>query len=166
MSRLLVKCYGECEEKKPKAEMQVFGGKNHCPECYSKKVKQKESRTELYHYIQQTYNLTFPTGLMLRQIKKFNEENGYSYRNIMFTLIYVFEIKRCYSPQTHFGVAFVPYFYEEMLDYYRDLAEKRKNTIYKTADVVNVVIKAPTGNTKYKGNKLINMETLIDGGKE
>ena len=164
MTERLVKCYGTCDLKHYKSEMKQIGGKNFCEKCYMFSVKERNDREDLYHYIQETFNLTFPTGLMLRQIKTFKEERGYSYKNIRFTLVYVLSVRRIYKAEIKFGIAFVPHFYDEMITYYKELAKKRADTVVKEQVVQVVKMEKPKENTVYVEKKIINMDDLLDGG--
>lgn len=169
MSRLL-KCYGFCGKKYPKEELIKLNlkkdstnpGLNHCKDCYSKKVIEHEERGKLYQFIQETYNLTFPTGLMLRQIKSFVEERGYSYKNIRFTLHYVFYIKKTYQPVVKFGVSMVPYFHDEMVQYYKTQKERRENFKAVESETIRVTLTPFENNDSYKHKKMIKMEELIN----
>lgn len=158
---LAVKCYGECGEKFEKSEMLQISGKNYCEPCYSKKTKDTKDREELYQYLQKTYNLSFPTGLMLRQIKTLKEERGYTYKNIRFTLDYIFNIRKAYSPDLKFGIAMVPHFYDEMIGYYKNLSEKRASTVIRKIETKVVVLEKPPENDGYSFNKFIDMTKLL-----
>lgn len=164
MTERLVKCYGDCNKKHAKSTMQQIGGKNHCLNCFNFKTKERKDREDLYHYIQDEYNLSFPTGLMLRQIKMFREERGYTYKNIRFTLEYVFHVRRVYTPQVKFGIAFVPHFYDEMITYYKELSKKRLETKVAEVKTKIITLDKPKYNTTYASNKIINMEDLLNGG--
>lgn len=169
MTRLL-KCYGYCNNKYPKEELKKLNlnknssnpGKNYCKSCYEKKLKEHNDRNELYQFIQKSYNLDFPTGLMLRQIKQFYEERGYTYKNMRFTLDYVFNIKKTYKPVIKFGLAMIPYFHDEMINYYKELKSKRENLEIKQVKTIHVKRKPFETNESYKFNKLINMEELLN----
>lgn len=144
--------------------MKQIGGKNYCEKCYMFSIKERQDREDLYHYIQETFNLSFPTGLMLRQIKMFKEERGYNYKNIRFTLVYVFSVRRIYAAEIKFGIAFVPHFYDEMITYYKELAKKRAETIVKEQVVKIVKLEKPEQNVVYVKKKIISMDNLLDGG--
>ena len=170
MSKRLYKCYGYCESKYPKEELLKFKanpnskteGVNVCRSCFDIKTKEVNDRNSLYKFIQETYNLTFPTGNMLRQIKTFKEERGYTYKNIWFTLDYVFNVKKVYKPQTKFGVAMVPYFHDEMIAYYKNLKERRENTEVKKIESKKITIKPFELNHEYRTKKIINMEEILN----
>ena len=169
MTGRLLKCYGYCNKKHPRSYLKKFkanpnssgDGVNYCLDCYDRKAKEIKDRQELYWYIQEEYNLTFPTGMMLRQIKKFVDEHHYTYKNIRFTLDYVFNIRKVYTPQIKFGLGFIPYFYDEMIEYYKELIEKRKNTTVKETTEKKITIKPFEPNTKYKEEKFIDMDSLL-----
>ena len=168
MARLL-KCYGYCGKKYPKEELTKLNlnknssspGLNYCSECYNRKVKETADREDLYKFIQDTYNLEFPTGQMLRQIKMLNQERGYTYKNIRFTLDYVFNIKKNYSPITKFGVSMVPYFHDEMIEYYKSLKERRQNLKLVNTEPKVIEIEPFKTNEDYKYKKLISTEDIL-----
>lgn len=167
MGKRLVKCYGYCDKQYPQDQVVKYSvtgkgkGVNYCKPCYHKKVKEVYARNELIHFIQEVYNLNYPTGNMLRQIKQFVEERGYTYRNIKFTLHYIFNIKKSAKPITKYGIALVPHYYDEMIAYYKDLAQKRANTEIKETKVKKVFIKPAIPQNKYRERKMINMEDLL-----
>lgn len=159
-SDILVKCYGYCGKKHPKSQMKKYAGKNHCPDCYQKKIKEAEDRNKLYKTISEIFGITFPTGLMLRQIKEYRNERGYSYKNIRFAVDYIYRKKKM-EPIVSKGIALVPYFYDEMIDYYKDLKEKRENTEFKKYETVKITLAPIPIDSSYREKKLINMEELL-----
>lgn len=164
------KCYGYCGKKYPIEQLKKFKanpeskseGSNHCKECFKQKEKDVNERKDLYNFLKELFNITFPTGLMLRQIKNFKEEHGYSYKNIKFAVDYIYNVKKVYSPTITFGIAGVPYFYDEMINYYKELNEKRASTVVKETKSRKIMIDPPTTNFDYKDKKLINMEALLN----
>lgn len=168
LSNRLYKCYGYCGKSYPESEMIVYSptgkgeGKRYCLSCYRRKIKEVADREKLYSYIKETYNIDFPTGYMLRQIKSFVRERGYTYKNIRLTLDYVFRIKKAAKPEVKYGIALVPYYYDEMLAYYKDRQEKRKHTVIKKPNIVHIKMKPFTQENTYRNKKLIDMERLLD----
>lgn len=166
----LLKCYGYCNEKHPKENLIKLNlnknssnpGQNYCKSCYEKKIKDHNDREDLYKYLQESFNLNFPTGLMLRQIKDFRNNRGYSYKNIRFTLNYVFNIKKTHKPVTKFGIAIVPYFHDEMIEYFKRLKEKRDNFVIGSNNVRKVTLPPFETNDSYRNTKFINMEALLE----
>ena len=86
MTRRLLKCYGDscvAENKKyPQDELYQYGGKNYCFKHYHQKLKDKQDRQRLYGLISKNFNIEYPTGLMLSQIKKFQDINHYTLEGI------------------------------------------------------------------------------------
>jgi len=155
------KCYGFCGEKYPKEELQLYKTHNHCKPCYERKVKETEDREELYRMVCQLFNLNFPTGLMLRQIKQFREERNYTYKNIYFTIDYIVRLQKV-KLQPQYGIALVPHYYDEMLRYYKNLQEKRANTVIQEKTKVKVYIEPTPLVNEYREKKFINMEDLLN----
>ena len=141
--------------------MKKFRNANHCPECYERKVKETEDRERLYKFLCEYFKLSFPSGLMLKQIKQFREERNYTYKNIQFTVDYIVRIKKL-NLQVQYGIALVPHYYDEMIRYYKDLKERREKTVIKEVETKTVIIKVPTFENKYRERKFINMEGLIN----
>lgn len=160
MAARLVKCYGTCEQKYLQTEMNKFKNVNHCPTCYAAKVKETEDREKLYGLIKEIFNLNFPSGLMLRQIKQYKDERNYSYKNIMFTIDYITHQKKI-KLQTQYGIALVPHYYDEMISYYKDLKRRRENTVIEKQEIRRIKIKAPKLVNEYREKKFINMEDLL-----
>jgi hypothetical protein len=160
MARLL-KCYGTCNKKYPKEEMQVFSGKNHCPSCYEDKKREDQERIKLNQTISKWFNISFPNGHMLKQIKNFRSEPyNYSYKNIRFTIDYCFSNKKV-KPEIKFGIAFVPHYHDEMIDYYKEFNRKRAQTVVQEEKIIRLKLKPFKLENKYKDKKFINMEELL-----
>jgi hypothetical protein len=156
-----LKCYGTCEKKYPEEQLEKFQNKNHCAACFSVKAKEVADREALYKSLQKTFNLTFPTGNMLRQIKLYKTERGYTYKNIMFTVNYMFFVKKVYKPDTKYGIAAVPHFYDEMIAYYKDLKKRREETVVEETKIITIKMKPMAIGNTYREKKFINMEELL-----
>ncbi|PEN61657.1 hypothetical protein [Bacillus wiedmannii] len=160
MSKRLLKCYGTCGEKYPQSELTKYKNANHCLPCYQAKVKEVEDREKLYELIKKTFNLNFPTGLMLKQVKQFREERQYTYKNIAFTIDYIVRIKKM-KLHMQYGIALVPHFYDEMIAYYKDLKRRREQMKDIKPRKVTVKMQPPVLENEYRKKKLINMEDLL-----
>lgn len=125
------KCYGkDCVEKGlkyPKEELIYKGSKGYCSKCYAEIIEEEKQRNLLYKYIEDIYNISFPTAFMLKQIKDFKERDGIDYKNQRFTLKYAKDILGL-DLQVKFGVAIIGYRYHEMLEYCKDIEEKKKQS--------------------------------------
>jgi hypothetical protein len=160
MAARLVKCYGTCGLKYPQEQMKKLSGANHCPSCYESKEKDIADREELYNFLKSYFNLNFPTGLMLRQIKQYREERSYTYKNIRFALDYMIRIKKI-DLNLQYGIALVPHYYDEMIAYYKDLKERREKTQVVKVKTITVQKKPRNLENTYRQKKLINMEELL-----
>ena len=157
----LVKCYGTCEEKHKQSVMQKISGANHCPSCYAVKKKEEADRQKLYQSIIHYFNINFPNGQMLKQIKQFrNEPYNYTYNNIMLTICYCMDVKNL-QRSMQYGIAFVPHYHEEMIEYYKNLNEKREQTQAIKMQTVKMKIRPFKFENTYRNQKLINMEDLL-----
>jgi hypothetical protein len=115
MSRL-VKC-PYCEEKLPKEEAYAYKKKYYHPKCFQEWEQQKEHRKELIEYICQLYKLDAPTGMILKQIKEFQEEYGYKLKGMELALRYFYETLG--NPvREGDGIGIIPYVYEEAKKHY------------------------------------------------
>lgn len=117
--------------------------------------RDKEERKQLIAYVCDLYKVDKPSMLVLTQMKRMHEDNGWRYLAIQMTLEYFYEIKNN-STRNSNGIGIVPYVYEEATDYYKRLAkindqvigEVKKETTY---------INAPK---RVQRKKRINMEEL------
>lgn len=163
MSARLLKCYGYCDQKYPADQLVKYKNANHCHVCYDRKTKEVKDRENLYNVIKEVFELKFPTGMMLRQIKEYREDRGYTYKNIAFTIDYMVKRKGL-KLQTKYGIALVPHYYDEMITYYKDLKEKRENTVLTNNGPKRITIKnvfEPEKN-KYREKIMIDMEELLN----
>lgn len=161
MARLL-KCYGTCGEKYEKVFLTNDGGKNYCERCLNKKHKDKEDRNSLYKLICELYDVTYPTGMMLKQIKQFREENGYTFKDIEYTLLYIRDYKNNIDFHYKYGISIVPYIIDEAKEYKIKVQEQMKSGGFEVNKEKSIVsIKPKTLNKKRKVTRKINMEDLI-----
>ncbi len=71
----LYKCYGSCEQKYTKDQLiEHVKGKRYCEKCLNELIREQKDREELYQTIQTLYNVNFPTGMMLKQISQYKDE--------------------------------------------------------------------------------------------
>jgi hypothetical protein len=165
MARLL-KCYGEdCVQtgkKWEKDQLVKYKNKNFCLSCAAKEKKNDEDRTLLYKLISELYEIPFPNGLMLRQIKQFNQERKYTYENIRKALLYGKHVRNM-SFHPKYGLGIVPYIIDEAVAYHDDQVRKAKAMEGKTVSSERNVVKkkfiAVDRDAKIK-DKMINLEDI------
>lgn len=89
-------------------------------ECFEKYKRQQENREVLLNYIAEKYNLQYPTGYMLKQVEDFHVKRGYSYKAMLTTLKYAFEVEKL-QPKDNVGVGIITFYYEKARIYYTKL---------------------------------------------
>lgn len=153
-------CYGTCNEKYLKEELINHSGKNYCKKCYDTKLQEQKDRQDLYSYIKEIYNISFPTGYMLKSIKQYQEDYGYKLKGILLTLQYCKEIKKM-TFNAAMGLGIVPYEYENAKAYWIERNRKMKN--HKDCEVSEEVVVITTfkEDNAYKQNKLISWEDIL-----
>lgn len=154
----------QCREKFDKEELITVGGQNYCKKCAIIKEQNKKDRKELHHYINEIYNITMPTGKMLKEIKNY-EENGLKLKGMLLTLKYCKEVLNMdFHPK--FGLAIISYHYDAAKN---DFMKKNQlamqkidyNKINKREKIY--ITKENLGPKNcYKEKKLINMEDILN----
>ena len=86
-----------------------------------KKLQENKDREELYDYIMKLFNISFVDPKIQKQIKKYIEENNYTYSGIKKALVYFFEIKGKSVEKANGGIGIVPYVYTQAYNYYYSL---------------------------------------------
>ena len=90
-------------------------------------LKEYEDRAELFKYCCKLWGLKLPGPTIIRQAKTFRDK-GYTYRGMMFTLKYFYEVKHN-NPNKYKGsetIGIIPYVYEDAKAFYAQIIEQRK----------------------------------------
>lgn len=129
----MVKCR-ICGKKLPKNEAYALDkinkkGKKYATwyyhySCYQNTEKERNARYELICAIKDIFNISYPTGYMLKQIKEFREKRGYSYKNMTLALKYFFLIKG--NKPTVQSLGIIPYIHEEAKRFWLNVEQKKK----------------------------------------
>ena len=88
--------------------------------CYDSIQRQKKNREELLDYISLKYNIEFPTGFMLKQITDFHNKRGYSYKAMLVTLHYIFEVEKVPTKEG-VGLGLIPFYFEKAKSYHQKI---------------------------------------------
>jgi hypothetical protein len=137
-----------------------FKEKNYHTEC----LQLVKERDRLGEYICYLFKLKKPGPRNYTLIKKYIEDNGYTYKGIFYSLKYFYEIKKNDIRKSNESIGIVPYVYDEAQKYFEDL-ENRKEKIkqvgvqVETTDKMNVTIS--TRQNKSKGRKEYDLSTLL-----
>lgn len=162
MSGRLLKCYGYCEKSYPKEELVKVGTQNHCIPCAKRKEKEKVDRDKLFKTIQTIYKIPYPNGMMLRQIKQFQDDRNYTLEGITKTLCYFVKVQKK-APFLNGGLSFLPYHYDFAQKHYEELEERRKNITDVDTNVRKIVITPVKHDTSgYLKRKLVPMEAILN----
>lgn len=78
---------------------------------------------ELIEYICEIYNIKAPRGLMVRQIKEYQEEMGYTLKGMEMSLRYFHEVLENEADAK--GIGIIPYVYEDAKRHYMYMANVR-----------------------------------------
>lgn len=111
-----VKC-PYCELKLDKEEAHIYKKRYYHVKCFEAWRTEVEHRKELLEYICELYHLEAPTGMMLKQIKEFQEDYKYKLKGIELALKY-FHDTLGNSVQEGAGIGIVPFVYEEAKKHY------------------------------------------------
>ena len=90
-----------------------------CADCIKIREQIKRDREELYMYTAKIFNIKFPTGMMMKQIKDFREEFGYTYKGMTLSLQYWCESLGNTMSNAK-GVGIIPYIYEDAKAFYKE----------------------------------------------
>jgi len=118
----------------------------------------------LVEFICNNYDLDKPTGFILKQIKEFKSDYGYSYAAMTYTLWYCKEILNK-SLIEKYGISLVKYYYDEAKNYYLQ-QEKLKEQIKKLSNIKpkTKVVKQKSVNSNKKSASLVDLKNLLEGG--
>lgn len=142
-----VKC-PYCQDKLDKDEAYEYKKRYYHHKCFETWELEKTHRKELMEYISVLYNKP-PSGLILKQIKDFQEEYKYKLKGMELALRYFHETLGN-RPQENGGIGIIPFVYEEAKNHYikqQKISESLSN--YKN-EKVTVYINTDTNKRKSK----------------
>ena len=162
MAKHLVKCFF-CQQTfdANKEPFIMVNSRRYAHEkCFNDNQKQKTKdeldKEELETYIKQLFNIPKITPKIQRQIKKYVEENQYTYSGIRRSLIYFFEVKKKSLDKANGGIGIVEWIYQDAFNYYYDLwlaQQRNQNKDFVSKEVI-ITIKPPQ--RKVKKRKLFS----------
>ena len=117
-----------------------YKGKNYHPKCY----EENKEREELSTYICELFSLKVPGPRNYSLIKRFRENNGYTYKGMINALKYFYEVKNGNKERAKEGIGIVPYVYDEAQEYYIKIEKKNKEV----KEVVEQQIGTPKENIR------------------
>lgn len=114
----------------------------------------------LKKYIGELFGEQCNWASITKYIKKFKEENGYSYSGMLKSLIYFYEVKKNNIDKANGSIGIIPFVYQDAYNYYYNLFMAQQN-IEQTGKEFKYIEKEKTINIpKSKGvlKKLFNIE--------
>ena len=152
-------CSGFCGEKYDELDMVSLNGKMYCYDCYTKEKYNSLEKVSLIMCIKKIFK-TYPTKMMLNQIDKYHDENGWSYKNIRLTIEYIAFIKEI-NMDIKYGIGLVPHYYDEMIMHYkRKIAQRKEIEDSKKTSKHITVKKKQEQMHKFKKSMLIDIEGI------
>ena len=118
---------------------------------------------KLKEYIKSLFGDNTNWALVNKQIKKFKDENGYSYSGILKSLIYFFEVKNNPIDKANNSIGIVPFVYKDAYNYYLALYIAQQANENKT---INVQVKEITIKPPEKQNHLRRIFFDLEGWEE
>ena len=115
-------------------------------------IKEDPELAKLKEYISKLFGQDANWALINKQIKKFKEENNYSYSGMLKSLVYFFEVKGNPKEKANNGIGIIPYIYQDAYNYYYNLyisQERMKEERHIFSQIKEILIKPP----KKKGTK-------------
>ncbi|MGM7720649.1 hypothetical protein [uncultured Metabacillus sp.] len=144
-----VKC-PYCELKLDKDDSVEYKKRYYHEECFETWRMEAEHRKELIEYICSLYKLDAPTGMMLKQIKEFQEDYKYKLKGIELALRYFHETLE--KPvQSGTGIGIVPFVYEDAKKHFMmKLKVEESVEDLKTVESKSVTVQSPQFNYERK----------------
>lgn len=115
-----VNCY-YCGGKVLSSKVVNKNGKNFHENC----VKEYQDRTLLFDYCCTLWGLQSTGPLINNQSKRFREQ-GYSYKGMLYSLKYFYEIRKNDKNKYKANIGIIPYVYKEAEQYYLNLAKQKR----------------------------------------
>lgn len=139
-----VKCFycGHTFDRDKEPFVPIEGKKRYAHKlCYdrarSAEQENEENKIQLENYIKELFNYKTLPEPVNRQIREYLIDKNYTYKGILKSLKYFYEIKNGDKEKAHGRIGIVPYVYEDAHNYYLALFEtKEKNEQVVISDYV------------------------------
>lgn len=143
------KCYfPECYDNNIKwndEDLTKFKGKNYCFHHYPEVLRDSEEREELLYYIRGMMHVSYPSGLVLGQIKKFHNDMGYSYKGIKEALELI-AVTPSVVIDNNRGIGIVPWYYDKA----QEIKHRKADTSIEDETKKHVYVSTNTLNKRKK----------------
>lgn len=167
MTKAMVKCLycGQQFDRlaEPCVKIKNRYAHEECAKKHDESIPQAQKDEEaLKNYIKEKFKDNANWALINKQLKDYVGKQGYTYRGILKTLEYWYDIKHNDISKAKGGLGIVPYVYNQALDYYYNLYLAQHVNEGKDISIVTqtreIIIKYPKRKTK--PFKLHNLEDI------
>lgn len=121
----------ECKSRVLKVDA-IYDGHYYHKDCYQKVLDRKE----FIEYVSRLFGLISPGPTIYSQRKVFMEKYGYTDREMIDVLRYVYEIKKAKIEGAKERIGIIPLAYEEAMAYYKGEREKQLDVANKMAKII------------------------------
>lgn len=151
----------ECNREFPEEDMLELNKKMYCYTCHTRLKNDNSDLQTLKNYIYHIFKFR-PNKMMLNQIKKYNTENGWSYKNIRLTLEYMVVIREI-KMEAKYGIGLVPYYYDDMIYYHKKRLAKTKEIENKKKKSKHITVNKKRDDLhKFNKKRIIDLEGIED----
>ncbi len=130
------------------------------PEHQKNISKQEQDYNDLINYIKKLYNVPAVLPTVIKQIKDFRQEYGYTYVGMRKSLHWFYELKNNPISKSNNTIGIIPYIYEDVKDYYYHLylGELAAEEDVSIPPPKSVTIHSPTCVPELQRRELFNLE--------
>lgn len=124
MAKQLVKCIyckaslDKAESVQPNPDVYRYAHKECHERAQASKTQAERDYEELERYIKDLFDITVLNATITKQIKTFRENFDLTYSGILSTLKWWIEVKKEKMEDKNYGIAIVPYIYDQAKEYY------------------------------------------------
>lgn len=131
-------------------------------ECGRKRQADATAYKSLIAYICKLFQIKAPTTMICAQLKKFKDDEHYTYQGMKAALEYFFELQGN-SVDGSRGIGIIPYIYDEVRDFYTErkiIQQSMKNTSLEKNDNVKLIHIVQEEDKDFSSFNLIDIEEI------
>lgn len=161
-------CYycGETFDRDAEPFVQVTARRYAHAKCSPKiEISQQErDYNNLIAYIKKLFNVQVVLPIVIKQIKEYHQNYGYSYSGIQKSLYWFYELKGNSVAKANNQLGIVPYIYSDACDYFYHLylGEIASRETIEMPAPKKITIKSPTCTPEKIKREMFNLEVDID----
>lgn len=145
-----VKC-PYCSIQLDKEDGHEYKKKYYHPSCFETWEQEKIHRQELIGYICELFRIEVPSGMILKQIKDFQEDYKYKLKGMELALRYFHETLGN-RPQQGGGIGIIPFVYEDAKQHY--MKQMKIQESLQNGETEEITVYINPDNNKRKSKKI------------